>query len=136
MQIMSYLENRARLWRVRYVVIVLALLGGGMILSACGSRGSQPPDAGADLEATVAAIVDAKLTETASSSADAEEQTQPGTPEPSEPEGDASVSGFPALITPTPDRSAETMAFIIANTRHFKGDPNAPVTIVEFGDFQ
>jgi hypothetical protein len=25
---------------------------------------------------------------------------------------------------------------VIAQTRHFKGDPNAPITIIEFGDFQ
>jgi len=30
----------------------------------------------------------------------------------------------------------ELMATVVAQTRHFKGDPNAPVTIVEFGDFQ
>jgi protein-disulfide isomerase len=40
------------------------------------------------------------------------------------------------LITPTPDRSGEIMAWIVANTRHFRGDPNAPVKIVEFSDFQ
>jgi protein-disulfide isomerase len=28
------------------------------------------------------------------------------------------------------------MDVVIERTRHFKGDPNAPVTIVEFGDFQ
>lgn len=28
------------------------------------------------------------------------------------------------------------MAEVVAGTRHFKGDANAPVTIIEFGDFQ
>jgi protein-disulfide isomerase len=28
------------------------------------------------------------------------------------------------------------MDAVVAQTRHFKGDPNAPVTIVEFGDFK
>lgn len=41
----------------------------------------------------------------------------------------------PVLITPTPDRSGEIMDIIAQNTRHFIGDPDAPVVIVEFSDF-
>jgi len=33
-------------------------------------------------------------------------------------------------------QQAALMQEVVAQTRHFKGDPNAPVTIVEFGDFQ
>jgi flagellar basal body-associated protein FliL len=32
--------------------------------------------------------------------------------------------------------NAELMDFLTQNTRHYKGDPNAPVTIIEFSDFQ
>ncbi len=32
--------------------------------------------------------------------------------------------------------SATLMDSVVAQTRHFEGDPNAPVTIIEFGDFQ
>jgi hypothetical protein len=32
--------------------------------------------------------------------------------------------------------SAALMDSMVAQTRHFEGDPNAPVTIIEFGDFQ
>jgi len=44
-------------------------------------------------------------------------------------------------IVPTPDatRSAqqqEMMTAVVERTRHFYGDPNAPVTIIEFSDFQ
>ena len=54
-------------------------------------------------------------------------------------QSEASVnSGLPVAI-PTADNSAaqqKLMETILAKTRHFKGDPNAPVTIIEFADFQ
>lgn len=39
----------------------------------------------------------------------------------------------------TSARSADTQARldnVVAQTRHFKGNPDAPVTVIEFGDFQ
>jgi len=44
-------------------------------------------------------------------------------------------------MSPTPDatRAAQQQALmtaVIEHTRHFLGDPNAPVTIIEFSDFQ
>lgn len=51
-----------------------------------------------------------------------------------------SASGSsPVAAIPTEDRSEEQqrlMASLIPRVRHFLGDPNAPVTIIEFGDFQ
>jgi hypothetical protein len=44
----------------------------------------------------------------------------------------------PVVQIPTPDTSAQQEALmeaVIAVTRHFKGDPNAPVTVIEFSDF-
>ncbi|HEY5668984.1 MAG TPA: hypothetical protein VIS10_03230 [Anaerolineales bacterium] len=45
----------------------------------------------------------------------------------------------PAVTIPTQDRSVEQqqlMASFIPGVRHFIGDSNAPVTIIEFGDFK
>jgi hypothetical protein len=42
----------------------------------------------------------------------------------------------PMLITPTPDLSAAVAAQILPNVRHFIGDEGAPVTLIEFSDFQ
>ncbi len=36
---------------------------------------------------------------------------------------------------PTPDMKA-ILALVVSKTRHFKGDANAPVTMIEFSDFQ
>ena len=46
---------------------------------------------------------------------------------------------LPTIPTPDEDLAAsqqEFMAIIVENTRHFRGDPDAPVTIIEFSDFQ
>jgi len=32
--------------------------------------------------------------------------------------------------------NADLMKYLTENTRHYKGDPKAPVTIIEFSDFQ
>lgn len=45
----------------------------------------------------------------------------------------------PAAAIPTEDRSAaqqQLMASLTPKVRHFLGNSNAPVTIIEFGDFQ
>jgi hypothetical protein len=55
----------------------------------------------------------------------------------------------PRPMDPTPVRAGETvtpsngsaavatlMEAVVAQTRHFKGDPDAPITIIEFSDFQ
>ena len=47
----------------------------------------------------------------------------------------------PAVVTPEEAAGQATlpagvMEAVVAQTRHFKGDAQAPVTIIEFGDFQ
>ena len=42
----------------------------------------------------------------------------------------------PAQAEGTGAGNEELMAYLVSQTRHFKGDPNASVTLIEFGDFQ
>lgn len=52
---------------------------------------------------------------------------------------ETSVSPSPAATNDPATREAtvrQIMDTLIAQTRHFRGDPNAPVTILEFSDFQ
>ncbi len=67
--------------------------------------------------------------------------TQPvvvvNTPVPSDPTGQ--LSSPTATVNPTIaaiDSTEKLMAYLVQNTTHFKGDPNATVTIIEFSDYQ
>lgn len=59
--------------------------------------------------------------------------------EPEEPSGNPQAAA-PAgeSLAPTPDIQSreELMTFLVENTEHFLGDPNAAVTMIEFSDFQ
>ena len=50
-------------------------------------------------------------------------------------EADVSLDTTPAA-TEQPVNLQELMAYLLPQVKHFKGDPNAPVTLIEFGDFQ
>ena len=50
-------------------------------------------------------------------------------------EGIGSSPARAAVKTPANEQEALTL-IATAQTRHFKGDPDAPVTILEFSDFQ
>jgi len=56
------------------------------------------------------------------------------------PQPSPGVASSPAeAVASSQDQPAnpdELMAFVVGQTRHFKGDPNAPVTLIEFSDFQ
>lgn len=41
----------------------------------------------------------------------------------------------PVLFSPTPDQSVAIAQYVNANTRHFTGNPDAKVVLVEFSDF-
>jgi hypothetical protein len=50
-------------------------------------------------------------------------------------------TGSGTIIVPTPDvdpsaQQQELMEMLVSETRHFRGDPNAPITIIEFSDFK
>ena len=50
-----------------------------------------------------------------------------------------SINSAAPVVLPAADNSAtqeKVMETVVAKTRHFKGDPDAPVTIIEFADFQ
>jgi len=56
-----------------------------------------------------------------------------------EPAGTSSTSSTSPSATSDPNEAArrkEMMSYLIGQVRHFKGDENAPVTIIEFSDFQ
>lgn len=58
---------------------------------------------------------------------------------PNQTQSEASVNSELPIVIPTADNSAaqqELMETVVAQTRHFRGDANALVTIIEFGDFQ
>ena len=51
------------------------------------------------------------------------------------------VANAPIITVPTPNtelatQQQELMAAVVENTRHFRGNPAAPVTLIEFSDFQ
>lgn len=53
----------------------------------------------------------------------------------------SSAADSAAAASPTPDATAVAdrralSEALVSRTRHFKGDPLAPVTLIEFADFQ
>lgn len=63
-------------------------------------------------------------------------------PEATPPESDvpaaAPAETAPATVSPEEQQAQReaVMAQLVSQTRHFQGDPDAPVTIIEFSDFQ
>ncbi|MBP7691893.1 MAG: hypothetical protein KA764_08250 [Anaerolineales bacterium] len=59
--------------------------------------------------------------------------TPSATPPAAAPAAAASPSAVPALSA---TQRAELMSYVAANTRLFRGNPAAPITLIEFSDFQ
>ena len=49
--------------------------------------------------------------------------------------GNSSTASEASQPASTPSAAA-LMDAVVGQTRHFRGDPNAPITIIEFGDFK
>ncbi len=101
-------------------VLVQALLV--LSLVSCASGSAATP---VDLTPPVAATVEADISASSGTAESGATVTPPGA---------ASTEIGPE---PSSDVTAPTlMSTIAAGTRHFQGDPSAPVTIIEFGDFR
>ncbi len=71
--------------------------------------------------------------------ADTEDEAPAEEAEPeAEPEADTQdeAPAAPTAEVPTAGDMDDLMVALVAQTRHFKGDPEAPVTIIEFSDFR
>ena len=132
------------------LVVSLLVLVAVIVLNACVVPTVMPPEdataaaqVGGDVKATVDAAIALAVKATLTAVSPGEEVSD------TTGEGDAVAAAItttttvgaedsaaaPLLITPTPDRSAEIMDVILQNTRHFRGNPDASVVIVEFSDF-
>jgi len=46
------------------------------------------------------------------------------------------IDTSPSTDSPTPVANNDFMTFLLSDARHFQGDANAPVTLIEFSDFK
>ena len=132
------------------LVVSLLVLVAVVVLNACVVPTVMPPEeatAAAQVNGDVKATVDAAIALAVKATLTAVSPSEEGNDTSGEGDAIATVVtttttvepedsvAAPLLITPTPDRSAEIMDVILQNTRHFRGDPDASVVIVEFSDF-
>lgn len=111
-------------------VIALFILG---TIAGCGSNRTPSDDEGsavatADVQATVEVAVAATVS-AIDGSGEASTNVEVDNVEASSAEGE---NDEPEAL----DEQAQLMQWVITNTRHYIGDPNAPVVFIEFSDFQ
>lgn len=111
----SCLQTQQRIYSLLFIALSILMVG---VLAGCSAASSSETDVGAGEEA--APLAAGETTEEAEE--DAEEATE-GVAE--EAEEEAQPAAQPTM-----------MELVIAQTRHFKGAPDAPITIIEFSDFQ
>ena len=113
----------------------LALVAVASLAAGCTAEGLSPmlqPDIDATVEAAVKATIEAQAPE---APAAGKEEEQAGAQEATDSQEITASNEATMLITPTPDQSAAIMDIVVQNTRHFRGNPDASVVIVEFSDF-
>jgi protein-disulfide isomerase len=102
------------------------------------AEAADPAETGAeDAEAvgTAEVEIEAAEAEGAATTEDALEGEVPAAPTiATDVEGEAPAA--PTVDVPTESDMDDLMTALVAQTRHFKGDPEAPVTIIEFSDFR
>lgn len=121
----------------KYIVVALFVLFVLATTTSCGSYIFAPDGVtgasekiAADVEATVEVAVAATVAAMDMASGATVVEIEPETP--AEAENGAIDDTESAAI----DEQAQLMQWVSANTRHYIGDPNAPVVLIEFSDFQ
>lgn len=119
----------------RVYAVMAGLLISLVLFVGCGP--SEEPDATADtdIEARVAAAVDATVVVAVEQTVAAQVA---GNDAAAEQGAQASVAEQPAeeIAAAPADNSRAIVDYLLANGRHFIGNPNADVVIIEFSDFQ
>jgi hypothetical protein len=64
------------------------------------------------------------------------EKTLPATPTIVRPPATATMTPDPPTPTPSPTPTPQLAELLLAGARHLQGDPQAPVTFIEFSDFK
>lgn len=129
--------DTTRLWLSVGMVLVAFVLG--MLVGFVGSdlvapQAAEQQTAQDDTPAEPAAAAP-EAGDSAAESAGTAAPAEEATPETAMPTAETPAEA-PSGRAPTNDERQELMNLLIEQTRHFRGDPDAPITMIEFSDFQ